>query len=250
MIVFDDWCFRAVAQIRFKPDRDAVYRELKAHLEDHYEALLSQGFSTEEAQRLALDAMGAAEEIAPQLGEIHKPWLGYLYRAVKWITIPLCAWALFLLIAFTGSHIHTLISTANYDSLAAKGEGGYYCKPNVTDSSDGYRFRITEAAVNAEGDTLYLELQTTYLPWMQEPHMTYCFYAVDSLGNSYASREEAGYNDFPKVQPSGGFFSQGISSQQLEVTHFDGNAHWVELRYDRDGRDIVLRIDLTGGGAQ
>lgn len=29
--------------------------------------------------------------------------------------------------------------------------------------------------------------------------------------------------------------------------NLDPEAQWVELRYDRDGRDVRLRIDLTGG---
>lgn len=247
MIDFDDWCYHAVAQIRFKPDREAVFRELKDHLEDHYEDLLSQGNPPEQARKLAMEAMGDPEVIAPQLGEIHKPWLGYVYRTVKWITIPLFAWAVFLLIAHSGSHFHALVSTATYDSLRAEGEGGYYCQPNVSDSSDGYRFKITEAAVNAAGDTLYLELQTTYWPWMEDAAMLRYFWAVDSLGNRYASSVEAPYDDVSRVKYSGGFYSQGFGSSNLEITHFDSSAEWVELRYDRDGRDIVLRIDLTGG---
>ena len=147
MVNFEDWCYRAVTLIRFKPDREAVYKELKAHLEDHYDDLLSQGYSPEQAQKSALEAMGDPEEIAPQLGQIHKPWLGYIYRTVKWITNPLFLWALFLLIGFTGSHIHSVISTANYDSLREEAEGGYYCKPNVSAQSDGYTFKVTEAAI-------------------------------------------------------------------------------------------------------
>ena len=250
MINFDDWCYHAVAQIRFKPDRDAVFRELKDHLEDHYDSLLCSGYAPEDAKRLALEAMGDPEEIAPQLGAIHKPWMGYLYRTVKWITVPLCVWALFLLIAFTGSHIHAVLSTANYPALQQKADGGLWLQPKVSATCDGYHFRITEAAVNAEGDTLYLELQTTYWPWMQRSEMTYCFYALDSLGNIYASREEAGYDDIPKVIQTGGYFSQGFSCENLEVIHFDSNAQWVELRYERDGREIILRIDLTGGSEQ
>ena len=97
MVNFDDWCYHAVAQIRFKPDRQMVFEELKAHLEDSYDHFLSQGYPAERAQRLAMEAMGDPEEIAPQLGAIHKPWLGYIYRFVKWITIPACIWAVFLL---------------------------------------------------------------------------------------------------------------------------------------------------------
>lgn len=250
MVNFDDWCYHAVAQIRFKPDRQAVFDELKAHLEDHYEDLRSNGYSSEDARRIALEAMGDPEEIAPQLGEIHKPWLGYIYRAVKWITIPLCAWAVFLLFAHVGSHLHARISTANYDSLREEGEGGYYCQPNVTDSSDGYRFQVTEAAVNARGDIFYFELQSTYWPWLQDPAIAHDIWAVDSLGNHYACKREFRYDDVPKVTYQGGFYSQGFCALNMEIRHFDMAAEWVELHYDRDGRDIVLRIDLAGGDAE
>lgn len=250
MIDFNDWCYHAVAEIRFKPDREAVFQELKNHLEDHYEDLLSQGNSPEQARKLAMEAMGDPEEIAPQLGQIHKPWLGYLYRVVKWVTIPSCICALFLLISFAGSHIHSVISTANYDSLREEAEGGSYYQPNVSDNSDGYRFTVTEAAVNAAGDTLYFELQSIYWPWLQEPAIANDIWAVDSIGNHYACKREFQYEDIPKVTYQGGFFSQGICVLNMKITHFDSSAQWVELHYDRDGRDLVLRIDLTGGEAE
>lgn len=247
MNYFYTWCCRAVSQIRFKPDREAVFQELNAHLEDHYDALIAQGCSQEEATRRALEAMGSAEEIAPHLGQIHKPWLGYCYRIVKPLAIAACAWALFLMVAFFGSYFHAAISTENYQSLADSGEGGFYSQIKVSDTSDGYRFTITEAAVNAQGDTLFLELQTTYWFWMKEPAIVNHFWAVDSLGNYYPSRMEAQYADIPKVTYGGGFYTQGFSAQDLQIHHFDGSAQWVELHYDRDGRDIVLRIDLSGG---
>ena len=247
MIDFDTWCCRAVAEIRFKPDREAVYQELQAHLKDHYEDLLSQGCSPDKAQRLTLEAMGDPEELAPQLGQIHKPWLGYLYRCVKIVTIPLFVCALFLLISFAGSHIHSVISTANYDSLREESKGGYYCKPNVSVKSDGYKFTIPEAAVNASGDTLFFELQAAYWPWLSEPAIAHDIWAVDSNGNHYACKRDFQYDDVPKVTYQGGFYSQGFCALNMEITHFDKTAQWVELYYDRDGRNIILRIDLTGG---
>ncbi len=244
---FEDWCEQAVSQIRYKPDRLAAFQELKDHLEDHYEALRSQGCSPEEARALALEAMGSPQDIAPQLGEIHRPLPGYAYSITKWIAIVYCCWAIFCLVAFVGSHIHATLSTYNYDSLRSEGEGGWYGKPRVSDRSDGYTFRISEAAIPAAGDVLYVELQSTHWPWMQRPEITSQFYALDSLGNRYASRAEAGFDEVPKVSWDGGFWSQGFSSEHLEITGFDSSAEWVELRYDRDGREIVLRIDLTGG---
>ena len=44
--------------------------------------------------------------------------------------------------------------------------------------------------------------------------------------------------------------SLGEPVGSIAVVARDDNAQWVELHYDRDGRDIVLRIDLTGGEAE
>lgn len=247
MNTFDEWCNSAVEQIRYKPDRQAVFDELKAHLEDHYDALIEESCSPEEAKRLALEAMGSPDEIAPQLGQIHKPWLGYVYSITKVSAIISSFLALFLLVVLSVSHFHAVVSVANYKSLELTGADRFYAEPKVSDTSDGYRFTITEAAINSKGDTLYLELQSVYWPWMKEPTIIDHFWAVDSLGNRYLSRHEAQYDDVPKVKPSGGFYSTCISSDQLKIIHFDSSAEWVELRYDRDGREIVLHIDLTGG---
>lgn len=37
-------------------------------------------------------------------------------------------------------------------------------------------------------------------------------------------------------------------TMELWLSNFRSeDADWIEIRYDREGRDIVLRIDLTGG---
>ena len=41
----------------------------------------------EDAEARALEDMGDPEEIGKELARIHKPWLGYLWRASKWIAI-------------------------------------------------------------------------------------------------------------------------------------------------------------------
>ena len=77
------WLDTAVKGVRFGPDRAAVRAELAAHLEDK-EADLGRIFpdmSPEEAEARALSQMGSPEEIGKELARIHKPWLGYLWRA-------------------------------------------------------------------------------------------------------------------------------------------------------------------------
>ena len=77
------------------------------------------------------------------------------------------------------------------------------------------------------------------------------FWAVDSLGNVYASYANDGYTWQKALYGSvngTGFFSH---TMELWFSNFcSQDADWIELRYDRSGRDIRLRIDLTGGDSQ
>ena len=80
------WLETAVAGIRFKPDREAVERELREHIEDKTADLMRifPDMNEEEARERALSGMGDPEEIGKELAKIHRPWLGYLWVASKW----------------------------------------------------------------------------------------------------------------------------------------------------------------------
>jgi hypothetical protein len=73
------------------------------------------------------------------------------------------------------------------------------------------------------------------------------FWAVDSLGNYYYPYSAVAF-DLPRVIRGGSSATAGIYNATMALTLFDADAQWVEIRYDRDGRDLVFRIDLTGGG--
>ena len=75
------WLNTATAKIRFGPDRKAVQRELEAHLDDAKERHTAAGLPEDEAEAAVLEAMGDPEVIAEELGRLHRPWLGYLWRA-------------------------------------------------------------------------------------------------------------------------------------------------------------------------
>ena len=84
-LAFQSWCSRATAHIRFKADRPAVEQELLEHMEDHFNALLQEGLTLQEAERQTLCAMGDADETGAALAKVHKPYLGWLYLAAKWL---------------------------------------------------------------------------------------------------------------------------------------------------------------------
>jgi len=90
------WLETATKKIRFSGDREAVYRELEGHLLDRMERYLAQGMSETEASRAATADMGDAEEIAEELGRIHAPWWGYLWKLSRWVLVLAAVWAVFL----------------------------------------------------------------------------------------------------------------------------------------------------------
>lgn len=75
------WVERATAKIRFRPDRRAVAKELTEHIQDLRDHYGETGMGEEAAEAAALAAMGDPEAIADELGRLHRPWPGYLWRA-------------------------------------------------------------------------------------------------------------------------------------------------------------------------
>ena len=243
------WCQAATEKIRYGPDRKAVSQELMAHLEDHRDALMAQGMSKEEAERKAVTAMGSASEIAPQLAAIHSPWLGYLLSIVRAATVITALFTIFYCMVTLGSFAHNIVSANRFDSLPANfGPLDYYDHPNVRDASDGRYYQVTEAGYSKAEAELYAEIRTIYWPHFRYMNGFVDFWAVDSFGNYYVSIREAAYDDIPRIKRAGYATSECIAHYTFILSDFHCEAEWVELHYDRDGRDIVLRIDLTGGG--
>ena len=83
-------------QIHFVFDRDSIEQELNAHIEDSILNLMEDGYSKEEAEKIAIKQMGDPIEIGKALNEEHHPLLGYLWVASKvalgLLVIPACFW--------------------------------------------------------------------------------------------------------------------------------------------------------------
>ena len=86
------WLDTATKEIRFGPDRRRVRQELEDHILDRMEAAEAKGLSGYEAEKAAVEAMGNPEPVARELGRLHRPWLGYLWRAsqVLLVVLALC----------------------------------------------------------------------------------------------------------------------------------------------------------------
>lgn len=76
-------------QIRYRPARNEIANELKAHLLEIKDELLAQGIEESIAEENAVQRMGKAEEIGKQLNKIHRP-------RINWILIIVTAIFIFL----------------------------------------------------------------------------------------------------------------------------------------------------------
>lgn len=273
---FHDWCNLAVEKIRYSPDREAVYTELKAHMEDRYDAYRELGLSDSEATERTLKAMGDARTIAPQLAQIHRPFWGYLYSICR----TLCKLLAIVVISLSvGGILDALDSALSSDIYAAlydpytevsfsdnqqSSTRLHHSSPNVSHTDSGYKITLTDAAHwetdwttpnQRNSDFYYFRFQINCWPWAEDPTFCDWIWAEDSLGNIYYSdRESLHFYDNEELH---------IESNSLRVTPFTsicslriweyqatdvGAIEWFDLHYDRGGRDLVFRADLTGGG--
>lgn len=261
------WCTHAVTKILYPPDRRAVYDELRQHLDDRCEALLAQGMSKDEAAIKTIEAMGDPSELADQLAAVHRPFWAYASIVTKWLMVIAIVLSL---IGLFGAK-YTVISTDldnRMDYYYEKSTSPdrvrvLYLEPNCSDSSDGYTFTVTRTAIQqdthmrADGtlgtiSDLYMEVEVTRPnPWAQDCYAMETFWGIDNLGRKYVHTSRTYYT--PDIR----YLGCSMSAENSYVLYYDlhiilvdeplENLTWVELHYNRAGRDVVLHIDLTGG---
>ncbi len=253
---FSLWCQEATKLIRFSEDRKPVYDELMAHLQDRQQAFMEQGMETMAAQDTALQAMGSAQKIAPELAKVHRPFWGYAYWITKVCAILCCALAIYMVVGIYGSMIHGIATYKADPTTLHPGDGGQWemitqVSSEETVYSDGYWIRVPGAILweHRTGELqLEFKLQVIHSPFLEHLNCTSHFWAVDSLGNHYSCYYDVQASDVPHVAIGGGKSTSGCQFHSMSIQHVSSaDIQWIDLHYNRDGRDIVLRIDLAGG---
>ena len=80
-----------VSHVRFAFDRRKIRQELREHMEDLYEDLLSQDIDEKQAAELTVDYMGDSEELGKELDKAHHPVLGYVWLILGILCIVVAA---------------------------------------------------------------------------------------------------------------------------------------------------------------
>ena len=164
-----DWLDTATKKILFRPDRKAVRRELEAHLEDLREA---SGLDEE----AAVSAMGDPAALAEELGRLHRPWWGYLWRTSQIVlagTVVFCcllavlAEAVYQPLDRLGASLHDYLTPVQFTGALEERE----IAAGMTISTGGCTIRADRAVLRSYEDApqaLFVDLQIG-LSWRREP---------------------------------------------------------------------------------
>lgn len=269
---FLKWCRDAVSRIVLMQDRITVERELMGHMEDRYDGLVRQGHTSDDAEMLTLTSMGNADEVARELGLIHRPFWGRAAQISRYVVIGVlcltlvCGGLSFLKNFYFRPAFSAPVYgsynpyTDTYASLhAGQAHRTFYTTPDCSFSEGGYTVTLTQAAlwrstaqntsgILEEADSFYMQLRIINpLIWADADDISRWLWAEDDLGNRYDATYESAPDD-ESVRVKTYRSTPWSTTHELVLKHFiSGNARWIDLHYDRAGRDYTLRVELTGG---
>lgn len=254
----DRWLELATFRIAFIPDRKAVRAELEEHLEDKALDLqrIFPDLTEKEARERAAADMGDPVEIGTELAQLHRPWLGYLWRASQ----AVLAGALLVSVFTCGGQIldgalddwrdqweenrrGKQFQEMLFGDAEPSWEGErlllYPLEPDVSRNQGVGTFTASQAALwLEEGEyTLYIDLQLDVdFPWQVQEYLWSYLTFTDSLGTDYDMLSHRGsYQEGPdRVR------------YNIALSDFDPVAEWVRMTYF-PGTELSLTIDLTQG---
>lgn len=242
------WVREVLEQVRFRPDHKAIQKELTAHLEDARADLERLGYPRNLAKERALQAMGDAKTVGQALDRTHKPWLGWLWQASRFLAG--LALAAFLLTGWFAVWSRQLPDVGEWLGLGkAPGQeeahpGGQFldCPPPF--QAGAYTIQVMKARYSQDPETgragLDIDL-TSYTPefWLEGPALGGYLEGVDSNGREYS------WYQFPYVSGSGPNDGHLRNTMWINVYGIEGAPAWIDIRHRTAG--WFFRLELPQG---
>ena len=249
------WLDTAVARISFRPDQAAVRAELSAHLEDKTLDLrrIFPDLTQEEADQRAASEMGDPEEIGKELARLHKPWLGWLWRASQ-VLLALTLAALVCVAgrwgidradeAWNSSELEPYEAAVEIPFSGEEVQAGVYrlqAEGTLDLSGEEDQIGTLEVTWRASSPLIW-EKPTSHLYWRGE----------DSLGNTYFSHAQLdlaiyvteSYRYVTNVTwERSGLGWKGRS----QVRNVPREAQWVRLILDFGEQPITMLLEREEG---
>lgn len=260
----EEWILLATAHIAFPPDRKPVAEEIRASYEDHRDALIEAGESSDRAAYLALQAMGDPNEAGELLAKVHKPWLGWAWKVSRWVMAAACILLFIGILRLMWGDLPGFTYQGYYTPepvLQAETEDGPFvlvCRStgvNVV-KAGAYTFQVKDAQIlqyKDGGECAFLLLNVRYPFWLNPPYgLEYKLSAEDSAGTVFVkSLESEGGIVMPSWQtedPHVWMFDYskrpGESRYWVTLLGFQGIPEWVALKYDHGGLSFSLAVQF------
>ena len=272
-----NWLAIATRGIRLGPDRAEVLRELRDHLDDRTDDLrrIFPDMTHEEAEERALAGMGDPEEIGKELARVHRPWLGWLWRASKVLLALVCVGLVLNGLywgddAFLGDDPYSELW--DWDGLPGNSITGVdtimkprylpgedpnqllALEPGMSRVVDGQRISLLRAALwQEEGRQAlyaYLRLDCPRF-WERGVLMSRWMRVTDSLGNVYplgaGSPESAEGRLLNTMSDYGYGYGPFHWGAELEIGDLNPAAEWVRLDYGLGETIFSFTIKLKEG---
>ena len=258
----EEWILLATAHIAFPPDRKPVAEEIRNSYEDHRDALIEAGESSDRAAYLALQAMGDPDEAGELLAKVHKPWLGWAWKASRWVMAAACLLLFIGILRLMWGDLPGF-TYQGYDTpepvLQAETEDGPFvlvCRSTGVNSVKvgAYTFQIKDAQILQYEDgseCAFLLLDVRYPFWLNSPYgLGYKLSAKDSTGMVFVKclESEGGVvmpswqTEDPHVWTFDCSERPGKSSYWVALLGFQGIPEWVSLEYDHGGLSFSLAV--------
>nr|WP_325186716.1 hypothetical protein [uncultured Oscillibacter sp.] len=242
---FQAWVDAVCGEVRFRPDRKAIEKELRIHYEDHCKALERLDYEPELAAERSLRAMGDAQEVGRALDRVHKPWLGWLWEASRWLARGLAVLALV-----------TLLRPVGWESLAERtqGELAWEAPPAGAESVElehGTLWAAPGDVTERDGHTvaeirLWLQMRDPLGTGGSAYMRNWMFSYRDEQGELPVQRRDPLTMELTpsrywqnKDSGSGGWTRY---RQTVELV-LDSPPRWAEISYPLSGGDWALRVE-------
>ena len=257
------WCIHAVQKIKYPPDREKVYLELRQHLDDRCEDFLAQGMDEDSAAKKACEVMGDPYEIADYLAAIHRPFWGYAYSITKLLCIALAVWTLLVIVLgalFSFSKHYRQPDYGHFDPYAntalSDRTNQLYLEPGSHFSDSFWHVTLEKASLwRTTSGNFYFYFQLNVHDQLlsgRSPDFLSFISARDNLGREYVcpNKRSVAENDrYVSLQIYNSSPFTHIVDAELGAFDPDG-VKWLDVLYECDGKCHSLRIDLTGGDAK
>ena len=266
------WLEEVCRPLKYKPDHDAAYKELKDHYQDHLDYLKEQGVRPNAAELQALEAMGDASEMRRLMAASYRPLLTLLWRISRVVLVLVAVavilsgilavirqgegWSLKRLFDDPAESILNTMAFYKYmdpemqivegrcDDTAELGEFKYTivralkCRVKRHNEPETYdQFIVLILKINSP-----LELDAA------TDEFRYYLTAKDNKDlcyeNAYISRHPGGRYPERYVITSGGMYRMNSRYLAINLYNTDQDIEWIDLFYDHWGKSFSLRASF------